>query len=737
MPTASDDELALVSDAQRRRALLMAGSSLLALGFVFQVPRIVSWSGMSDVISRPDEEFEIEVEPPIDDGIWSGEDNRYAGTRHKGEEGKMGKPSSRPRSGLYAMKGPKSATPQMHRAAMSKEDRSSAEDVWGGLSGTEVGEAYGVGGLGLVGTGRGGGGTGQGTIGLGNTGIIGKGGGGGHFLAAPMPGHGGTTHAVAPNAPNHSRFISVTHDARSTFSIDVDTASYTGTRRKLREYRQLPEPASVRVEEFINYFDYRYAPAEGSVPLSLGAEVGPCPWNGEHQLVRVGLAGRTIAANAMPPRNLVFLVDVSGSMQSPDKLPLVKHSLSQLARTLRAEDRISLVTYAGQAGVALPSTRGDKHAVILNAIEQLDSGGGTNGAAGIEQAYALAESHATAEGVNRVILATDGDFNVGVASHKALVKLIEHKRKSGVELSVLGYGVGHRDHTMEQLADHGNGNYAYVDSRAEARKVLVEEAGGTLVTVAKDVKLQVEFDPAKVSEYRLIGYDNRRLAHQDFDDDKKDAGEIGAGHTVTALYEVVPAPEASDDAPWMTLAVRYKAPKGQKSEKLTVPVVATARALEETTDDFRFAAAVASFGMRLRYGGESPQEAGAHQWGAMHELATGALGDDPSCRRHEFVSLVGIAAVASGASVPQWSNECTIDERPGKPADTEAEPVPDLLAPTDAPPPVRPAGVLLEAEEEGSSASDTVMEILRLLPPLLALPFFVMAWRRPRRRREG
>ncbi|MCH9684051.1 MAG: DUF3520 domain-containing protein [Deltaproteobacteria bacterium] len=387
-----------------------------------------------------------------------------------------------------------------------------------------------------------------------------------------------------------------------------------------------------------------------------------------------------------------------------------------------------MVLYAGSAGTALAPTSGANKGAIIAALDQMGSGGGTNGEAGIEQAYALAQEAFIEGGINRVILATDGDFNVGTSSHEALLELIEAKRRSGVELSVLGYGLGHRDHTMEQLADKGNGNYAYIDGFAEAHKVLVEEAGATLVTIAKDVKIQVAMDPARVRNYRLVGYENRRLAHRDFADDAKDAGEIGAGHTVTALYEVEPVAGASEQAPWMSVALRYKAPAGKRSTLLTLPVVAAAKSLDATTDDFRFSAAVASFGMLLR----QSEYAGQTTWASARALAREALGDDPSCRRHELLTLVTRAAQASGQTLPSLGLSCAIEGTP--PAAVEEIEV--------IPPPVEATGDVVEVRSTVTVSSPPqrdwkawALEVLRLLPPLVALPMFVMAFRRRRRRR--
>jgi len=692
-----------------RRRLLLGGASLLALGLVFNATRFVA---MEPEALEPEQLRPRKLETKSD------------GSHHHGEEGRMGRPTSKAKSGLYAMRGPKYAAPVPPPS----------EDVWAGLTGTEVGQAYGAGGLGLVGTGRGGGGTGEGTIGLGSTGLIGKGGGRG-TVHEPT----GGTLALPPGPSVGHGFVSVSEDPRSTFSIDVDTASYSATRRSLIEGR-LPEPDSVRLEELVNYFDYDYVAPTGDVPFSVTAEVGECPWNPEHELVHVGLQGQVIANDDLPARNLVFLVDVSGSMSEPDKLPLVKHSLSQLVGTLRDQDRISLVVYAGAAGVVLPPTPGNDAKTIGTALGRLGAGGSTNGGEGIVAAYEQARAAFMEDGVNRVILASDGDFNVGVSSHEELVELVEKQRKSGIELSVLGYGMGHRDHTMEQLADKGNGNYAYIDGPEEAHKVLVEQAGGTLVTIAKDVKIQVELDPTRVQSYRLVGYDNRRLAHEDFADDEKDAGEIGAGHSVTALYEVVPQPQAPADAPWMTVSMRYKQPKGEKSLLLELPVAAEPRALADTSDDFRFSAAVASFAMLLHDAepagqappttekGEAAEPPITATWASTQALALQAVGDDPTCRRHRFIELVGKAgALAGDLEVSDGSVKCPAEAVRGRTTIPELAPAPYSIEYPEEPEP--------EPEPEPSDWSKLlpwVLEVLRLLPPLLALPLFVMALRRPR-----
>jgi Ca-activated chloride channel family protein len=445
----------------------------------------------------------------------------------------------------------------------------------------------------------------------------------------------------------------------STFSVDVDTASYSNLRRFLREGR-LPPKDAIRIEEMINYFSYDYpAPVRGE-PFSITTEVTQSPSNPKFQLVRIGLAAPKIEDAQVPPRNLVFLLDVSGSMNSPNKLPLLKQAMNLLVDQLRPQDTIAIVTYAGYAGLALPATSGKDKDTIRNAIFRLEPGGSTNGAAGIQLAYAIAEENKKKGGINRVILATDGDFNVGTTSQGDLTRLIEKERSRGVFLTVLGFGMGnYKDSTMEKLADRGNGNYAYIDSIAEARKVLVEEAGATLVTVAKDVKLQIEFNPATVAGYRLIGYENRLLRDQDFNDDTKDAGDIGAGHRVTALYEIVPAglevPSAKVDAlkyqtpatpagasshELMTVKIRYKAPDSSTSKLLSRAVQAGAVEFAKASSDTRWAAAIASFGMLLR---ESPHR-GNLSWAQVQGMAKAALGADPEGYRRQALELMRVAS---------------------------------------------------------------------------------------------
>jgi Ca-activated chloride channel family protein len=451
-------------------------------------------------------------------------------------------------------------------------------------------------------------------------------------------------------------FLEASRAPLSTFSIDVDTASYSNTRRFLSD-GQLPPRDAVRIEELVNYFSYDYPQPAGGEPFSVKAEVADCPWNTQHKLVQIGLQGKKISTEDMPPANLVFLLDVSGSMNEPHKLPLVKSGLRTLAEQLTARDRVAVVVYAGSSGLALPSTPGDRKNDIIGALERLEAGGSTNGGAGIQLAYSVAEQNFIRGGVNRVILATDGDFNVGVTGDESLVSLIEEKRQRGVSLSVLGFGTGNlNDSMMEKLADKGNGNYAYIDSESEARKALGEQAAGTLLTIAKDVKIQVEFNPRLVAGYRLIGYENRMLAAKDFNDDRKDAGEIGAGHTVTALYEIVPAgqkienpgvdelkysrpseePRGTASGELMTVKLRYKEPDGGTSKPLNVGVLDSRASYANASPDFKFAAAVAEFGMLLR----GSRYKGQASYNSAAELARASIGADLQGRRTEFVKLI-------------------------------------------------------------------------------------------------
>ena len=440
----------------------------------------------------------------------------------------------------------------------------------------------------------------------------------------------------------------------STFSIDVDRASYANVRRFIQSGKRPPIDA-VRIEEMINYFPYERSGTAPDHPFAVTTEVWEAPWKPEHRLVRIGLHAESIDSDDLPPSNLVFLLDVSGSMRAGNKLPLLKKAFALLVDQLRPQDRVAIVVYAGAAGLVLPSTPGSHKGEILAAIDALDSGGGTAGGAGLALAYDVARKHHIEGGNNRVILATDGDFNVGPSSDAEMVRLIEREREGGTFLTVLGFGTGNlKDSKMEQIANHGNGNFHYVDGLLEARKVLVEEMGGTLMTLAKDVKLQVEFNPARAAGYRLIGYENRLLASEDFNDDAKDAGELGAGHTVTALYEVVPAgaqvPRAQtdplryqpnpDDPPPSTFSnellfvkVRYKDPDATRSKRLEHPVADRPGA---PSPDFRFATAVAGFGMLLR----NSEHAGNLALNDVVRLAEQAKGDDPRGYRGEFIRLV-------------------------------------------------------------------------------------------------
>ena len=460
------------------------------------------------------------------------------------------------------------------------------------------------------------------------------------------------TESYARIEENDFRLVSAS--PLSTFSIDVDRASYANIRRFIQSGDRPPVDA-VRIEEMINYFPYDWGNVSGEHPFAVTTEVWEAPWKPEHRLVRIGLHAESIDTEDLPPSNLVFLLDVSGSMMPDNKLPLLKKAFALLVDQLRPEDRVAIVVYAGAAGLVLPSTPGSEKAEILAALEELEAGGSTAGGAGLKLAYEVARKHYLDDGNNRVILATDGDFNVGASSDAEMVRLIERERESGTFLTVLGFGTGNlKDSKMEQIADHGNGNFHYVDGLLEARKVLVEEMGGTLLTLAKDVKLQVEFNPARAAGYRLIGYENRLLADEDFNDDTKDAGELGAGHTVTALYEVVPAgaqvprgtvdalryqpqpddPPLSDfDDELMFVKVRYKDPDGTHSMLLQQPV---ADRPGSPSSDFRFATAVAGFGMLLR----DSEHAGALTLNDVVRLAEKGKGDDPRGYRGEFIRLV-------------------------------------------------------------------------------------------------
>ncbi len=453
-----------------------------------------------------------------------------------------------------------------------------------------------------------------------------------------------------------NKFLAANQNPFSTFSIDVDHAAYTNVRRFVQD-GLLPPKGAVRIEEMINYFDYSYAAPQNEDPLAVYTEIAPCPWNEKHRLVHIGLKGKDIATDNLPQANLVFLVDVSGSMNEANKLPLVQASIKLLTDQLREKDKVAIVVYAGAAGLVLPPTSGKNKAVIKEAIDNLQAGGSTAGAEGIALAYKIAKENFSKTGNNRIILATDGDFNVGASSDDELVTMIETERKSGVFLTVLGFGMGnYKDNKMQQLADKGNGNHAYIDNLNEAKKVLVKEFGSTLFTIAKDVKLQVEFNPGRVGAYRLIGYENRMLQKEDFNDDEKDAGEMGAGHIVTALYEVIPAGVKNDfegkvdDLKYqpknsntdflsneiMTVKIRYKKPGEDESRLITKSVIDEQTRLANTSDNFRFSAAVAAFGMLLR----DSQYKQSASYEEVIALAKNATGTDINGYRHEFIKLV-------------------------------------------------------------------------------------------------
>lgn len=450
-------------------------------------------------------------------------------------------------------------------------------------------------------------------------------------------------------------FVAVAQQPVTTFSADVDRAAYANVRRIIG-YGQIPQKDAVRIEEMVNYFDYDYpAPEEGSVsPLRVSPELAPAPWNPNHLLLRIGLQAKKIDLAQAPPSNIVFLIDVSGSMDEENKLPLLQSSFKLLLGQLRPDDKVAIVTYANGTKVALPSTRVKDKEKIIKVLDNLYASGGTSGGRGIQLAYEQAQKSFIKNGNNRIILATDGDFNIGINNTTDLEKFIEKQRESGIYMSVLGFGMGnYRDDMAETIADKGNGNYAYIDNITEAKKVLVNELSGTLFAVAKDVKLQLEFNPKYVKEYKLIGYENRMLANEDFTNDKKDAGEIGAGHTVTALYELVPSDgkvaqslryqsqelnEKGKGNELGFLKIRYKDPKVKdaKSVEITEPLVFNKKALKETSADYRFAASVAEFGILLR---DNSNKANA-TYDQVIELAEGAIGKDPEGYRKEFVRLV-------------------------------------------------------------------------------------------------
>lgn len=439
----------------------------------------------------------------------------------------------------------------------------------------------------------------------------------------------------------------------STFSADVNTASYSNVRRHLMQENKLPPKDAVLLAELVNYFPYRYPQPTGSDPVSISLDMAPCPWKPEHYLARIGVRARTIEPSAMPPRNLVFLIDVSGSMQPENRLPLVKQSLDLLINQLSPADKVTIVTYAGDAGVRLPPTPGSQKQVIRDAVQSLSAGGSTHAGGGIHVAYEQATRAFIEGGVNRVILCTDGDFNVGVQNQSELLQLIEQKRTTRVYLTILGFGMGNlKNNNLELLANHGNGHYAYIDTIDEARKVFVEQ-GGALAVVAKDVKLQIEFNPTRVAAYRLIGYENRVLKTEDFKNDARDAGDMGSGHTVTAFYEIVP-PGVKIDLPepdpleyqnpktpdnpsrnWLTARMRYKDPDGNESKEVKA-ILTDGSEKQAAAEDFRFAAAVVEFGLLLR---TSPYK-GAANYGAVLQRAKGSASYDPNGHRAEFLRVV-------------------------------------------------------------------------------------------------
>jgi Ca-activated chloride channel family protein len=455
-------------------------------------------------------------------------------------------------------------------------------------------------------------------------------------------------------------FLTAQANPLSTFSIDVDNASYSNIRRYLQQWNQLPPNGGVRLEEMINYFDYDYPQPKGKHPFSINTEISAAPWNKDHQLIHIGLQGKDLDYNDIRPSNLVFLVDCSGSMSDQNKLPLMKKALGRLLDQLDDKDKVAIVAYAGAAGLVLPSTPASQKSKILKALNRLESGGSTAGGQGIELAYKVALDNLIKDGNNRVILATDGDFNVGTSSTDALVDLIEEKRKQDIFLTICGLGMGnYKDDRMEQISNAGNGNYFYIDNMREAEKVFVREMRANMFTIAKDVKIQIEFNPNLVKAYRLIGYENRMLKKEDFDDDTKDAGELGAGHTVTAIYEIIPVGSASKqnipDAPklkyqnttvasnqtdLMTVKFRYKQPKADKSILLEqVLTKGNVPDLANTSNNFRFSAAVAGFGMLLR----DSEFSGDATFDGMAKLAQNSMGEDPHGDRAEFIQLIRIA----------------------------------------------------------------------------------------------
>lgn len=478
---------------------------------------------------------------------------------------------------------------------------------------------------------------------------------------APSPGY--FNHQTEDYSPiNENIFHTVTDQPLSTFSVDVDRASYSNIRRFLNN-GDMPPADAVRVEEMINYFDYKYGNPSGNAPVAIHTDMAICPWNTDHQLVRIALKGKDVAKENLPPSNLVFLIDVSGSMSGELRLPLVKQAFKALVGQLRPADKVAIVVYAGAAGLVLPSTSGEHKTAILDALDKLEAGGSTAGGEGIQLAYKTAAENLLKNGNNRVIIATDGDFNVGPSSDGELQRIIEREREKGIFLSVLGFGMGnYKDNKLEILADKGNGNYAYIDNFEEARRTFVTEFGGTLFTIAKDVKLQIEFNPKYVKSYRLVGYENRMLQNEDFNNDKKDAGDMGAGHTVTALYEIVaagktsnqplavdplkyqlPKQAAGNTSEVLTVKLRYKDPSSSTSQLITQVLRWKQQDITAAPEDFRMATAVADFGLLLR----NSEHKGNASWDQVLKLAGNARGTDEEGYRAEFVQLVKKAQLIS------------------------------------------------------------------------------------------
>lgn len=465
-------------------------------------------------------------------------------------------------------------------------------------------------------------------------------------------------------------FLKTIRNPLSTFAADVDAASYSNARRFIMQ-NQLPYPDAVRVEEFINYFDYSYKQPEGNNPLSINMEYSSCPWNSEHNLVRIGLKGKLLSKAEQKPGNIVLLLDVSGSMSDPNKLSLIKPAFKLLIDQLNEEDRVAIVTYSDIIKVELPSTKGSEKNLIKNVIDRLEASGSTAGGQGIQKAYKVAEENLIKGGNNRVILATDGDFNVGISSTSELVRFVESERDKGIFLTILGFGMGnYKDERLQEIADHGNGTHAYIDNIMEAKKIFVNEITSTLFTIARDVKIQVEFNPAKISSYRLLGYENRMLNEKDFKDDKKDAGEIGAGHTVTAIYEVEPnnsrvskdelkyqetkvKNNAYNSAEVLTVKVRYKEPDGDKSSEFSQVLKGQPEEINKTSDDHKFAAAVAEFAMLLR----KSEFKGNANINSVLRLAKEGKGTDALGYRSEFISLAERAELLMNTRQAQSSEE--------------------------------------------------------------------------------